>query len=100
MKNNLFFATLRKEAPQTFGIISASNKKTLDDVLFVFHRKYVKPESQATAKHKWQKVMFDPTTKLLFDFLEQLNESNEKTFADNAQNMIDSLLYAKLRPHL
>ena len=52
MKINHFHAHLRKEALQTFRNISAVNKKTLDDVLIVFRRKYVKPESQATAKHK------------------------------------------------
>ena len=52
MKNNHVHAHLQKEALQTFRNRSASNKKTLDDVLIVFRRKYVKQESQATAKHK------------------------------------------------
>ena len=52
MKINNFHAHLRKEAVQTFRNTSASNKKTLDDVLIVFRRKYLKPESQATTKHK------------------------------------------------
>ena len=100
MKINHFHAHLRKEALQTFRNISAVNKKTLDDVLIVFRRKYVKPESQATAKHKWHKLTFDPNTKSLPDFLEELNECAEKAFGDNAQHMIDILLYAKLPPHL
>ena len=100
MKINHFHAHLRKEALQTFRNISAVNKKTLDDVLIVFRRKYVKPDSQATAKHKWHKLTFDPNTKSLPDFLEELNECAEKAFGDNAQHMIDSLLYAKLPPHL
>ena len=100
MKINHFHAHLRKEALQTFRSISAVNKKTLDNVLIVFRRKYVKPESQATAKHKWHKLTFDPNTKSLPDFLEELNECAEKAFGDNAQHMIDSLLYAKLPPHL
>ena len=100
MKINHFHAHLRKEALQTFRNISAINKKTLDDVLIVFRRQYVKPESQATAKHKWHKLTFDPNTKSLPDFLEELNECAERAFGDNAQHMIDSLLYAKLPPHL
>ena len=100
MKINHFHAHLRKEALQTFRNISALNKKTLDDVLIVFRRKYVKPESQATAKHKWHKLTFDPNTRSLPDFLEELNECAERSFGDNAQHMIDSLLYAKLPPHL
>ena len=100
MKINHFHAHLRKEALQTFRNISAINMKTLDDVLSVFRRKYVKPESQATAKHNWHKLTFDPNTKSLPDFLEELNECAERAFGDNAQHMIDSLLYAKLPPHL
>ena len=59
MKINHFQAQLRKEALQIFRNISATNKKTLDVVLIVFRRKYVKPESQATAQHKWHKLTFD-----------------------------------------
>ena len=97
---NHFHAHLRKEALQTFRNKSASNGKTLDDVLIVFQRKFVKPESQATAKHKRHKLTFDPNTKSLSDFLEERNEYAERAFGDNAQHMIDSLLYAKLPPHL
>ena len=78
MKTNHFHAHLRKEALQTFRNISASNKKTLGDVIIVFRRKFVKPESQATAKHKWHKLTFDPNTKSLPDFLEELNEYAER----------------------
>ena len=100
MKINHFHAQLRKEALQTFRNISALNKKTLNDVLNVFRRKYVKPESQTTAKHKWHKLTFDPNTKSLPDFSKDLNECAERAFADNAQHMIHSLLYAKLPLHL
>ena len=100
MKINHFHAHLRKEDFQTFSNISALNKKALDDVLFVFRRKNVKPESQATAKHKWHKLTFDPNTKSLPVFLEELNECAERAFGDNTQHMIDNLLYAKLPPHL
>ena len=91
MKINHFHAHLRKEALQTFRNISAVNRKTLDDVLIVFRLKYVKPESQATAKHKWHKLTFDSNTKSLPDFLEELNECAERAFGDNAQHMIDNL---------
>ena len=100
MKINHFHVQFRKEALQTFRNISAVNRKALDDVLIVFRRKYVKPESQATAKHKWHKLTFDPNTKSLPDFLEELNECAERAFGDNDQHMIDSLLYAKLPPHI
>ena len=100
MKINHFHAHLQKEALQTYRNISASNKKTPDDVLFVFRRKYVKPESKVTTKQKRPKLAFDPNTKPLSDFSEELNECAERTFGDKAQQKIDSLPYAKLPPHL
>ena len=69
-------------------------------MLIVFRRKYVKPESQPTDKHKWPKLTFDPNTESLSNFIEELNECAERAFGDNAQHMIESLLYAKLPPHL
>ena len=100
MKINHFHSLLRKNALQTFRNISSSNRQTLEDVLIIFRRKYVKPESQATAKHKWHRLVFDPNTMKLPDFLEELNQGAEKAFGDHAQKMIDSLLYAKLPPKL
>ena len=100
MKINHFHSLLRKNALQTFKNISSSNRQTLEDVLVIFRRKYVKPESQATAKHKWHRLVFDPNTMKLPDFLEELNQGAEKAFGDHAQKMIDSLLYAKLPPKL
>ena len=60
MKINHFHSLLRKTALQTFRNINSANRQTLEDILAVFRRKYVKPESQATAKHKWHKLVFDP----------------------------------------
>ena len=100
MKINHFHSLLRKNALQTFRNINSTNRQTLEDILAVFRRKYVKPESQATAKHKWHKLVFDPNTMKLPDFLEELNQGAEKAFGEHAQAMIDSLLYAKLPPKL
>ena len=100
MKINHFHSLLRKGALQTFRNINSINRQTLEDVLVIFRRKYVKPESQATAKHKWHRLTFDPSTMKLPDFLEELNQGAVKAFGENAKSMIDSLLYAKLPPKL
>ena len=100
MKFNHFHSLLRKNALQTFRNINSTNRQTLEDVLVVFRQKYVKPESQATAKHKWHRLIFDPNTMKLPDFLEELNQVAEKAFGDHAQKMIDNLLYAKQPPKL
>ena len=100
MKTNHFHSLLRKGALQTFRNINSINRQTLYDVLVIFRRKYLKPESQATAKHEWHRLTFDPSTMKLPDFLEKLNQGAEKAFGDNAKSMIDCLLYAKLPPKL
>ena len=43
--------------------------------------------------------MFNHNTKSLSGFLQELNESAERPFGDNALHMINNLLYAKLPPH-
>ena len=45
-------------------------------------------------------MVFDPERQKLPDFLEELQESAEKAFSDIAQQMIESLLYAKMPSHL
>ena len=62
MKISHFHSLLRKGALQTFRNKNSINRQTLEDVLVIFRRKYVKPESQATAKHKWNRLIFDPST--------------------------------------
>ena len=100
MKINHFHSLFRKNALQTFRTISTANRQTLEGLLVIFRRKYVKLVSQATAKHKWHRLVFDPNTMKVPDFVEELNQGAEKAFEDNAQRMIDSLLYAKLPPKL
>ena len=97
---NHFQSLLKKNALQRFKNISSAKRQTLEDVLIIFRRKYVKPESQATAKQKWHRLVFDPNTMRLPDFLEELNQGAEKASGDHAQKMIDSPLYAKLPPKL
>ena len=100
MKINHFHAHLRSLALKTFKNIQRTPSTTLEDILKVFRRKYVKPESSASAKHRFNRLFFDPENQKLPDFLEELQESAEKAFGDNAHQMIENLLYAKIPPHL
>ena len=100
MKINHFHAHLRGLALKTFKNIQRTPTTTLEDILKVFCRKYVKPESSASAKHRFNRLSFDPEHQKLPDFLEQLQESAEKAFGENAHQMIENLLYAKMPPHL
>ena len=100
MKIKHFQTNSRKEALQNFKNNSAPNKKTAGAVLIVFRRNYVEPVSQAKAKHKWPKIMFQSKTRLLSDFLEELNKCADWAFGANSQHKIDSLLHAKVAPQL
>ena len=90
--STIFIRCCAKKAVQTFRDMSSTNRQTLEDILAVFRRKVVEPESQATAKHKRHILVFDPNTMKLADFLEEL----KIFFGKHAQAIIDSLLYAKL----
>ena len=96
MKLNHFHLLLQTNALWTFRNMNSTNRQTLEDILAVFMRKYVKPESPAIAKHKCLKLNFDPNTTKWPYFPEELNQGAEKAFEENAQAMIDSLFYAKL----
>ena len=98
IKINHFHSLLRKRALQTFRNINSINRKTLEDVLVIFRRKYVKPESQATAKHKWHRLTFDPSTMKLPDFLEELNQVPKKLLVKMPKAWL--IVYAKLPPKL
>ena len=100
MKINHFHAHLRGLALKTFKNIQRTPHTTLEDILKVFRRKYVKPESSASAKHRFHRLSFQPENQKLPDFLEDLQESAEKAFGENAHQMIENLLYAKMPPHL
>ena len=100
MKINHFHAYLRGLALKTFKNIQRTPNTTLEDILKVFRRKYVKPESSASAKHRFNRLSFDPENQKLPDFLEELQESAEKAFGDNGNQMIENWLYAKRPRHL
>ena len=100
MKINHFHAHLRGLALKTFKNIQRTPTTTLEDILVVFRRKYVKPESSASAKHRFNQLMFQPENQKLPDFLEDLQESAERAFGEAAPQMIESLIYAKMPPHL
>ena len=59
-KINYFHYLMRGDALQTFKNITSPNRENLAEILTVFRRKYVKPQSMATAKHKFQQLVFNP----------------------------------------
>ena len=51
---NNFHSLMRRDALQSFKNLNGPIRENLGEVLAVFRRKYVKPQSMATAKHKFR----------------------------------------------
>ena len=99
-KNNYFHSLMRGDALQTFKNITSPNRENLVEILNVFRRKYVKPQSMATAKHNFQRLVFNPTNQKLIDFLDELQKLAKDAFGVAAQAIIEQFIYAKMPPHL
>ena len=91
-----FHSLMRGDALQTFKNIGSPNQENLT----VFRRKYVKPQSMATAKHKFQQLVFNQANQKSIDFLDELQKLAKDTFGVAAQAVIEQFIYAKMPPHL
>ena len=54
----------------------------------------------ATAKHKFQKLVFNPANHKLVDFLDDLQNLAKDAFGIAAHAIIEQVIYAKKPPHL
>ena len=54
----------------------------------------------ATAKHKFQRLVFNPANQNLIDFLDELQKLTKDAFGVAAQAIIEQFIYAKMPPHL
>ena len=95
-----YHSLMSSDALQTFKNIGSPNRENLTEILTVFRRKYVKPKSMATAKHKFQQLVFNPANQKLNDFLDELQKLAKDAFGVAAQAIIDQFIYAKMPPHL
>ena len=97
---NYFHSLMRGDALQTFKNNNGPTRENLEEILAVFRRKYVKPQSMATAKHKFQKLVFKPANQKLVDFLHELQKLAKDAFGIAAHAIIEQFIYAKMPPHL
>ena len=95
-KINYFHFLMRGDALQTFKNITTPNRENLGEILTVFRRKYVKHQSMATAKHKFQRLVFSPANQKLTDFLDELQKLAKDAFGVAAQAIIEQFIYAKM----
>ena len=99
-KINYFHSLMRGDALQTFKNITSPNRENLGEFPTVFRRKYVKPQSMATAKHMFQRLVFNPSNQKLIEFLDELQKLAKDAFGVAAQAIIEQFIYAKMPPHL
>ena len=97
---NYFHSLMRGDALQTFKNISGPTRENLGEILAVFRRKYKKPQSMATAKHKFQKHVFNPANQKLVDFLDELQKLAKDAFGRATHAIIQQFIYAKMPPNL
>ena len=98
---NYFHSLLRGDVLQTlFKNINGPPRENLGETLAVFRRKYVKPHSMATAKHKFQKLVFNPGNHHLVDFLDELQKLAKDAFRIAAHAIFEQFKYTKMPPHL
>ena len=97
-KINYFHSLVRVDALHAFKNIISPNRENLGKILTVFRRKNVKRQSMATAKHKFQRLVFNPANQKLIDFLDELQKLAKDAFGVAAQVIIEQFIYAKMPP--
>ena len=91
---------MRGEALKFFKNINGPTRKKLGEILAVFQRRYLKAQSMATAKHKFQKLVFNSAKQKLVNFLDDFQKLGKDAFGIAAHAVIDWFIYAKMPPHL
>ena len=73
-KINYFHSLMHDDALQTFKNITSPNIEKMGEILTVFRRKYVKPQPMVTAKHKFQRLVFNPANQKLIDLQDEVQK--------------------------
>ena len=99
-KIHYFHSLLRGEALQTFRNMTEATREHLNDILAGFRRRYVRQQSVATARCKWENLSFNPSQQTFPDFLEQNQKLAQEAYGEDAPRFIETSFYAKMPPHL
>ena len=97
---NYFHSLMRGDALLIFKNINGPRLENLGQILAVLRRNYVNPQSMATAKHKFQKLVFNPANQNLVEFLDEIQKLPTNAFGKPAHAIIEQFIYAKMPPHL
>ena len=82
---------MRGDELRTFKNINGPTRESLGEILAALRRNYVKPQTMATAKHKFQKLVFNPANQKLVDFLDQLQRLAKDAFGIAAHAIIEKI---------
>ena len=99
-KIHYFHSLLRGEALQTFRNMTDATREHLNDILSGFRRRYVRQQSVATARCKWENLSLNPSQQTFNDFLEQYQKLAQEAYGEDASRFIETSFYAKMPPHL
>ena len=91
---------MRGDALQTFKNISSPSRENLAEILTVFGKKYVKDQSMSTAKHKFQRIVFNPADQKLIESSDEFRKLDKDAFGVAAQAIIEQFIHAKITLHL
>ena len=87
---------MRDASPQMFKNFSSWNLRNLAEILTVLRRKYMKPQSMATAKQKFQQPLFNPANQKLIDFVDELQKLAKDATGVDAQANIEHFIYVEM----
>ena len=99
-KIHYFHSLLRGEALKTFRNMTEATLEHPNDILAGFRRRYVRQQSVATARCKWENLSFNASQQTFPDFLEQYQKLAQKAYGEDAPRFIETSFYAKMPPHL
>ena len=97
---NYFYFLMRGYALQTIKNINGLTRENLGEILAVCRRRYLKPQSMATAKDRFQKFVFNPATQKLKELLDELQKLAKDAYGIAAHAIIEQFLYAQTPPYL
>ena len=94
-----YFQSVKKgDALETFENICSPIRETLGETFAFSPKKYVKPQSIASAEQKLQKIAFSPSDRGLVDFLQELHRLAKNAFGIAAFDINEQFIYAKMQP--
>ena len=91
---------MQRDALQMFPNIPSRQKKKINEVLTIYRRKLVRAKSMASARNKWQTLMFDPTKQKVHEFFNDIQLIAKDDLGAESSKVVDQFIYAKMPRHL